>query len=386
MALAILIFYSMLIVQKQSIVVNKPTLETALYLQAQIEFNTSLQCPCTQITAPYGQLVQLEPVYHQVCSSFFTGQSWLYYISATLQVNPDLPLNRLDFRRSYQSFYLLNVLCNLAKQTVSTSLQKFEQTELVTAYLLSFPLFDNQMNSVIQEFQSELVSTFLSFFQLTRNISYVNQYFNDENIGPFEITWPYTTTFSINNYQGTNGSTSYSCSCANDINCKGQLGLYDREYYHTPKSLVPGLYMACSVMESLLQSTLECFYDNNKDCLTNITEFYNEDTYITNFILLESSLTSRFQPNSTVGSLLLELFIEFWLQSLNYSSHFALCQAATCTYQVYRRNNPLEIVTLVLGLVGGLSVFLRLLVPFAVNVCIRFIYREHQQHISSEAR
>jgi hypothetical protein len=280
----------------------------------------------------------------------------------------------------------LNGLCGLARQTALSSLQKFEQTELVTAYLLSINLFENQMNSSIQAFQSELTSAFLRFFQLMRNISYVNQYFNDANIGPFEITKAYTTTFSINNYQGTNGSTSYSCSCGNDINCKSQLGLYDREYYHTPKSLVPGLYMACSVLESLLQSTLECFYDDNQECLTNITDFYNEHSYYTDFILFSSSLPSRFLPNSTINTLLQELFIEYWSQSLNYSAYFALCQPATCTYDIFRRNSALEIITIVLGLVGGLAVSARVLVPFAVTLCHSLIHKQHQQDTSVETR
>jgi hypothetical protein len=270
-------------------------------------------------------------------------------------------------------------------QTIITSLQDFEQTELTTGSLLSVNIFENQMNSIVKELQSEINSGFLRFFQLTRNISYINQYFTNANVGPFNITEFYTTTFSIYSYSGINNNSNYSCSCANDINCKGQLGLYNEYYYQYPERLIPGLYRACFSLESLLQSTLECFYDD-QDCFKVVTDFYDQPWFPTNFTLLNASLPSRFMTSSTVGSLLLELFIEYWDQSLNYSSYFSLCQPTSCSYEVLRRNNLLETITIVLGLVGGLSRSLRIFIPSIVTIFVSLIRRRQQQPTGSEAR
>ncbi|CAF1430240.1 unnamed protein product [Adineta steineri] len=83
-AMVILMFYSILIVQTKSVKVNNPSLEIVLYLKSQSELNSSLQCPCTQINTPYGQLVQLQPSYHQVCSSVFVSYAWHFFPESTL--------------------------------------------------------------------------------------------------------------------------------------------------------------------------------------------------------------------------------------------------------------------------------------------------------------
>ena len=383
LGIVILTFYAVLNIKQKSIEVKNPALETALHLQLQREYNASLQCSCKQINIPYGELIQLQPIYHQVCSSFLVSDDWAYKVRALLQYYPDVSLHRLDFRRSYQLFYLLSRLCVLINETVVTSLQTFDQTELVTSDLLSAGLFENQMISIVRKFQTELVKSFLRFYQLTRNVIYINQYFSTANIGPLEIS-DRRTSLSIHSYSGENGNTSYVCSCANDITCKSQLGLYDTNYISTPKNLVAGLYRACFSIESLLQSTLECFYDD-QDCLANVLDFYNDSSIPNNLTRLDSSLNSRFKTNSTIGSLFSEFFIEYWNQSLNYSSYFSLCQPASCIYKLLRGNSLLETATLVLGLAGGLSVFLRILVPFIVTIVLGLIQSRQQQNINSAA-
>jgi uncharacterized protein (DUF2225 family) len=43
----------------------------------QSQLNCSLQCPCTQLNTSYGQLVHLQPAFHQVCSSDFASSAWI---------------------------------------------------------------------------------------------------------------------------------------------------------------------------------------------------------------------------------------------------------------------------------------------------------------------
>ena len=384
LGVAVLAFYAGLSAQKKSIEVKNPALETALHLQLQSEYNSSLQCPCTQINIPYGELIQLQPIYHQLCSSFLVSDDWAWYVRALLQVDIDTPLHRLDFRHTYQLSYLLSRLCISINETTVTSLQAFDQIQLVTSYLLSADLFETQLVSVISKFQTELIQSFLRLYQLTRNIIYVNQYFSTANVGPLEIMESRTTSFSIHSYSGENGNTSHRCSCANDMNCKSQLGLYNAQHISTPKSLVVGLYRACFSLESLLQSTFECFYDD-QDCLTNIIDFYNKSWFPRDFIQLNSTLNSRFLKNSTLGSLFSELFVENWNQSLNYPSYFSRCRPSSCTYETFRSNSLLETVTLVIGLMGGLSISLRVLIPFTVAILLGLARSRQQQNIDSVA-
>nr|ACD54676.1 unknown [Adineta vaga] len=231
--------------------------------------------------------------------------------------------NFYNFSRfSFQLFFLLKNLCKLTNNTIYSSLDTFRQTQLVTADLLSVDIFNYQMNNAIQQFQSKLGDTFVSFFQLTHNISYVNQILVNSNNPRYNFigSFPNIITFSINSYSGGNGNSSYICSCANDINCETNMVLFCADSIPTSKYMVPGVYKACSSLESLLYSTIACFFDNS-DCFTNINNFYNA-VWFNYSERHNSSLSSRFITNSSIGILLFELFIENWSQLLNYSSYF----------------------------------------------------------------
>ncbi|CAF4146509.1 unnamed protein product, partial [Adineta steineri] len=293
---------------------------------------------------------------------------------------------RDDFRYSYEFFYLLNELCQLSNKMIGSSLETFEQTQLVTNDLLSDDLFTNQMNSIVKQFQSNLPQTFFRFFQLVRNITYANQIFAFINNVQYElIDSPLTkVSFSINGFQGINGNPSYTCSCANDINCNTKMRLYTLSDSNPSNITIPGLYIACTMYESLLQSTFECFYDD-QGCLMTIINFYNSIWFQPqDFSLLNSSIPSRFPRNSSINSISSELFIEFWNQSLNYSSYFAHCQPQSCSYTILQRNNLITTITIIIGLIGGLSASLRIIVPVVVKIYFYLIGRRQNQSVVSE--
>ncbi|CAF1483090.1 unnamed protein product [Adineta steineri] len=106
-AMVILMFYSILIVQTKSVKVNNPSLEIVLYLKSQSELNSSLQCPCTRINTPYGQLVQLQPSYHQVCSSVFVSYAWHRFLinSSVNTLLSELFIENWSQMLSYSSYF-----------------------------------------------------------------------------------------------------------------------------------------------------------------------------------------------------------------------------------------------------------------------------------------
>ncbi|CAF1324675.1 unnamed protein product [Adineta steineri] len=347
----------------------------------QNQINSSLRCPCNQLTASYGQLVRLQPFFHQVCSSDLITLAWindLVYVS--LIYTNGAPI--YAFTRTRVLFQILQDLCQWSNQTIVQSLETFGQLELVTGYLLTVDLFENQMNSAIEQFKAKTTKDFLRLILLMRNITFINQFCSFQSHNVLVITTPahaatFTTVNTINNAY----NASDTCSCANDTTCKAQFGLYNDSY--SPLTyLVPGLYKACFPIESLFQSTLECFYDN-QDCFTIIKNYFKlADLH--KYRSLNSSLdASRFPINSTVGSIATELFIEYWSQPLSYSAYFDLCQPESCSYTLVQSDNLLKTVTTIIGLIGGLSISLRILVPIVVTACIALIRRRRRHRLLS---
>ncbi|CAF1008864.1 unnamed protein product [Adineta steineri] len=385
-ALAILTLYGLLNFEMKLIQVNEPSFSTVQQLQTQSQFNliSSLQCPCTNLTVPYDQFIQLQPFYHQICSSDFVSDRWIDALSALeieyLFQSGVTYYDSSAFMATEPLFVLLKALCNFSTETVANSLHRFEQTQLVGTQLLTADEFTNQMSSAINQFELETTNTFLHFLQLLRNITHVNQILSGSG-SSFNITIAgppnYTTSLSIMTYNDDNSSNI--CSCANDSSCKSNIGLFIGEPATIRVYSLPEFYFACQPVESLLQSTLKCFYDD-QDCLDIIINFYNVSSF-NNFTRLNSSShASHFMRNSTIDSLLSKMFIESWSNSTNYSSYVAQCQPSSCSYTIPQRNNLLETITRIVGLIGGLSVSLRILVPFLVMACIEVIRRLCSQH------
>ncbi|CAF3777105.1 unnamed protein product [Rotaria sordida] len=74
-SISVLIVYTLLSVQTISQIVESPTQEQ--YEKLFEQYNQTLQCPCTVVSIPYEEFLQVTPTYHQVCSSDFV-QPWWY--------------------------------------------------------------------------------------------------------------------------------------------------------------------------------------------------------------------------------------------------------------------------------------------------------------------
>ncbi|CAF4422763.1 unnamed protein product, partial [Adineta steineri] len=114
-----------------------------------------------------------------------------------------------------------------------------------------------------------------------------------------------------------------NCSCMLSALCTEQAVIYDNDYNNNSSFIVPGLYVGCYIVEALLQSTLECFF--NQTCL-NILQSYGGFSSFMDVIPLNSSLSSRYNETSTIEELVNELMIENWNLSIIYESYYNGCQ------------------------------------------------------------
>jgi hypothetical protein len=378
-AILFLTLYTWLSAESKIVQIKNPSLSTVEALQLQV---FSLQCPCTQLSISYEDLIRLEPVYHQICSSEFVSSKWIDGLNEIAFLLNAI-LYREDFRYAGPIFQLLQSMCDLANDTVIDALLVFGQTQLVTANLIEPDLFAEQLESAITQFKLTTPNALLRLLQLTCNITYMNQFLTG-SYGNFMVNYSIVQEYAKSNTALIVSSsssvlpngTTQSCYCTNNIECGTNAAFYvgpsgQRQVIFT----VPGFYYRCFPVQSLLPSTLECFY-SNQPCLDMITNITNE-TLFANMTRLNASLPSRFMINTTISDLLGQLFIESWSSSLFYTSYFAKCQPAYCSYSIITQKSALEIVTTVTGLIGGLSVALKFLVPFVILGCAK-IYRKRQ--------
>jgi hypothetical protein len=225
-------------------------------------YPNTLSCPCNVISVPYNTFIEIEPFYHQVCSSDMVSQRWInYYNSYKLY----LTTSPLEFRANAGSqFQILATLCDQAQQKVNDSLQLFLQKQVVSSQIIPQDLFASQINESIEEWKSNTLNSFLHPLQLIRLTNQGNQLIN-----------------ALHNFQFTSNQISeqlisipvnYSnCSCAESGSCHTSMGIFNFDwpsFSFVELFLIPNFFTGCFPVESLLESTLECFYD--QECLNTV--------------------------------------------------------------------------------------------------------------------
>jgi hypothetical protein len=144
---------------------------------------------------------------------------------------------------------------------------------------------------------------------------------------------------------------------------------------------MPNFYTGCNVIESLLQSTLECFY--NQQCI-EVLKGQMSSYLPVSVTALDESLPSVYFMNSTIAELLNNLMIEQWDVSPIFENYYNACHPIKCTYTLEMNNNLIYIVTTLFGIAGGLITVLKFIVPQLVKLVRK--KREQQQPITGKIK
>ena len=361
-SLIILLLYTTLITVTKTMNVDAPSFEEYLTLYA-TQFQT-LTCACSKISIGYGEILHVNYTFHQVCSSAFVTDDWINYVFNSREEDQFLTLAFIE--TCIDAFQALKGLCELINQTLSDSLTQFYFVQYVSASVTSSDLLQSQTEALIDQLRSTTINHFRSSLSTVRNITQSNAILSSRltNYALYYNNFTSSISFTTRIY------SHLSCHCAISPTCVEETSFYN------PSNglvvfLVPGFYGGCYAIESLLQSTLQCFY--NQTCVDAI-QFYLSSSLPLNVKTLNSSVSSNYLINSTVNELLDKLMIEEWNLSTMYEGYYNQCRPAQCTYTYETRNDAIHIVTTLIGLIGGMVTVLKLFVPPAVKLiayCVR---------------
>ena len=182
----------------------------------------------------------------------------------------------------------------------------------------------------------------------------------------------YNGSWFINRYSPAPTAID-TCACSVAFNCSSARGKFfcvegNNCTVGTTVWEVPGLVQGCTGMDHMYLSDLRCFY--NRTCVDTILSLYNVDmpdrlplpAATLAIEPLNISSPSRFSPTDTLSIILDELMVEEWEIQMDFVRYYAVCMPSSCTYVSVQRLHIISVVTTLIGLTGGLSVVLRLLV------------------------
>ena len=190
-----------------------------------------------------------------------------------------------------------------------------------------------------------------------------------------------SSEFMLDYYKHNDGSF---CGCGSKPSCHMSAGFYDDPSYSfcsgfdqiafLSRDLIDDSKIRCSPMESLLLSSRQTFYNQTsfKRTLIDINSSLSLDRFTA---LVHISKRSNFSSTTTLNILVKKLFVEDFVQTLNYSSYYSQCQPQFCHYITNHRSHPLDIIDSLLSLYGALSIVLHFIIPHLLDFLLQRIER-----------
>ena len=132
--------------------------------------------------------------------------------------------------------------------------------------------------------------------------------------------------------------------------------------------------MGCFIFDSLLLSTLECYYLDS--CLIM---YYSYINYSFRMFTADPPLfrprpltydlaRSRFPPNTSLSVIVKELMVEEWNLFFSFERYYEACAPVKCIYpHITPTNSFINIVITLISTVSGLAALLRMVTPILVT-------------------
>ena len=362
LVITILVLFTALKSQTHTITVDNVSLGT--YEKLLKQYPTSLSCPCRQVAIPYGTFASISVDYHMLCSSVFVSKAWIDHV-----FSPNLSyFSPIDFRSLASGYFqMLATLCSSSMKIVNDTITDFLADIFLSVHALDPYSLDARLQAGIAFSQTLASNNIRRDLLLVRsNIQGNNllQALQTSNINSlFNFLRVYVmVTPSATQYIDTDGQL---CRCERQHTCFSQCGFFDLYAedtggVYTPttpaRANVTGFLAGCFAIESVLQSTLQCFFD--QICLNNVLSFFPSVSFSISPLKLAND--SQFSPQSIIQTLANQLFAERWSTVGSYADYFSHCAPISCTYFYSDGANALVILTTLLGLYGGLTIVLRL--------------------------
>ncbi|CAF0878329.1 unnamed protein product [Adineta steineri] len=365
-----------------------------IFDELHLKHGPTLLCPCSKVSIPYKIFISNTITHHPVCSSIFVSQQWiqaLYLVNASRY-------GMMDFRTiAYSQFQILSSLCSISQDTALQNQKDFNNSEFVTINLLHEVQFQSEVNGTIEFFKNSTWSQILPVLNYLRTTTRANYLLSALNTNAVIVTYldededkyrfegvvtaydPCSTAYDSSEIHGVSRkSKQLICNTHNPIGAAGffkvssKIIVDDREiwfaYTANNVPVVNGFFGSCTPLEGLLSSTLACLYDIK--CIHLLIDYFPAIKQIqSNWT--GSVLYSKYE-NVSVEDLATNLFIEAWSPKTNYSEYFHECAPSRCTYTTTDYTDFSYAVILLISLYGGLTIILRLIAPFLINISLKF--------------
>ena len=369
-SLTVLSFYQWIAIQVETVTVPSPT--QTQYDQLHTDHRATLRCLCSQPFVPYSAFIQISSHLHQVCSSELISSTWYTHLAFINNTTPlSFSIVWSTFGSSY--FQLLASFCSLVQTTINDTYRVFS----LNVYTNDLVIPRTVLLAQAQEFSDLYIKSTEAetnrSFSFIRDTTQLNQFITEKgdnfnmfvySNGEIEMSEGFMGVPNPSNPSESNGG----CLCISDGSACGFYPFFTTT--GSDQIYLTSLVIKCFSSESVLSSTLECWYD--PDCMALLRDSYTwiGIPNVMNISLLDSTIHSRFSINTTIEVMMQGLFLENWTVSFSYDQYYNTCGPISCTYTIEKRFDLFLVVVTAVAVYGGLSKGLRLLIPPLVSLLL----------------
>lgn len=187
------------------------------------------------------------------------------------------------------------------------------------------------------------------------------------------------------------------CACSTNFQCPQARGLFACIHGNnctagTVVWTLPGMIRGCTTLDDMFLSDLRCFY--NQTCVNTMFAMYNVDipdrlplpASILGTSAMNASVSSNFQITDNLAKLFSQLMVEEWNITGNFTGYYEACAPTACNYISIQRLNIVDVIINLIGLFGGLSISLRLLITTVGRLLQLRTVRINNQSINTNQR
>ena len=326
---------------------------------------STLTCPCSTLAIKFNLFTSIFTTHHSICHSDFISDQWIERSSELHeQLRSEENLSDI-YRILVFQFVALRDLCELAKQTTAYEIESFQRTDFIQSSLIPEIEFNSKINSVIDTFIYNTKRTFSRTVRFSQDIIAQSMVFTGGPVTSLQPNYPPTSGWigAGMPHHGIryNFLDGFRCTCSSSTatKCIGFATLNN--------SIVPGFLTGCYMFSALLGSTLEAFVNQSFiDALS-----YSIDTF--------KALNVSYVQD-TIENLANQMFVKEWSTETSFHRYYHACKPDTCQYTKDFYYGFLEVVTRLIGLMGGLASVLRTVCPLLVQYIWPFICRILKKH------
>ncbi|CAF4776502.1 unnamed protein product [Rotaria sp. Silwood1] len=341
-------------------------------------------CPCSHISLSNGEFISIQTRFHQICSSDFISDRWIKTINFGLNTTY---FSAYDFRTEGSAiFQSLESFCRLSKGYAIQSIDSFNKDLFISQEVLKESVFQSQINAIIQQFELSSPIEFSTQVVLIRKMIAGNRFLSalQTNYMQWYMLWQNNVTLIvIHNRLFLDPQASSSCSCRVHIDCNMELMIFNQfgqsgiEYFPPDDKIlmkIPGMSHSCLPVNTILLSTLECFY--NQTCLNNLVSLLPTTA---NFTVISELEPSRYKLNSTIQTIIDNLMIEEWVTDISYKKYYKQCAPISCTYFKNDKYDWKFVLTQLIGLLASIIT----VCSFIIQKIVKFVRRRPSQNTES---